>query len=307
VIDDGAGQAIWVGGLTSSGVYANRVGVLDTNIGAYHAVTVDGDAVHMPAMGGSAFDPRRHRAIVLGGTIGSGGDLDQVFAVTLSGDRAHVSILPNLPDAVISSPAAAYDPIHDRLVVVGFLSGGPPDVLLAARATVSLDLTPGAERWTQLLPPESGPTPALPGEGGWMAYDPATRQFVLVRSGNRNAPPTVWTLDASAPVAWQLAGSIPVAMNGYLLGGPVVDPGSCGMLLLANDGQCGFQLWWLGLTGGFALEMRGDVSLPRGTDRMGYGAVVFSAARDLAMVVRGGSCLVSDHWLDSAVQIPLIR
>lgn len=99
------------------------------------------------------YDPVRDRMLIFGGGIGTSEETDALYSLSL-GDGPTWSLLETLPDPVDGKPArrshhgAIYDPVRDRMVVVGGHASGPERSLGDAWA-----LSLGSElRWRELVP-----------------------------------------------------------------------------------------------------------------------------------------------------------
>ena len=140
----------------------------------------------------AVYQPARDRVILFGGYDGS--FRNDVWALSLSGTPAWSAITPaGTPPPGRWAPAAAYDPVRDRMIVFGGYDG------TASRNDVwalSLGATP---TWTQLSP--GGPLPAARAnvEG---VYDPAGNRLIVFGGFNTSTQQffnDTWTL------SWQAA------------------------------------------------------------------------------------------------------
>ncbi|MDC0745069.1 hypothetical protein [Polyangium mundeleinium] len=210
VLDPKASRALIIGGIAlKGGGPAKQISALDLASLEHHVLSLKGDSVEVPTFAAAIWDPENERAVVIGGT-GGAADLAQVFAVRVEGDAAIIDQLPEFPIGSASAPTAAYDPIGKRALVAAFIHADDPALTLAYRGTYALDLRPGAESWSTLVPGEAGPPAPQLGESRQMAYDPALDRMVMVRSG-KSGPAGVWTLDLQNPTSWiSLAGTLPV-------------------------------------------------------------------------------------------------
>src|SRR5262249_40321875 len=92
----------------------------------------------------AAFDSKRRRMRVFGGSTGAGSDL---WALSLSGTPSWSQlVVPGAPPAR-DVTSAVYDPIADRLIVFG----GVSDTLSEGNAAWALSLS-GTPAWTRLAP-----------------------------------------------------------------------------------------------------------------------------------------------------------
>lgn len=232
VLDPKKREALIIGGLSGSGVYANRISVLNIDTFEHHEVVVTGDSVKLPALAVPVWDPENSRAIVLGGTSG-GPDLAQVFAVSIQGETAVVQRLPDYPVGSIYHPAAAYDPIGKRIIATAFIYSDDA-AQLAYRTTYALDLKAGEEVWSKLVSGEMGPPQVEGGETREMIYDRSRGLMILAGTGEKADPSRVWTLDLQNPTQWVgLSGSLPE--QSYLTPSFVWDEPSCLMLYFSRS------------------------------------------------------------------------
>jgi len=158
------------------------------------------------------YDSLRDRMIVYGGSPNTNSPLGDVFELTLSGTPTWNPIAAANPPPARLAAVAIYDPIGDRMIVFGGLSGF--DNL---GDTWQLSFASGTPTWTELV--FSDPTP---GKRSWSAaiYDPVEQRMVISGGGIGEGPPRVvyggdvWALSLTGTPAWN---KLPVV--GTLAGG----------------------------------------------------------------------------------------
>lgn len=297
-------QALLIGGLSSSGVYANRITALNVDTLEHRELAITGDSVKLPALALPVWDPENSRTIVLGGTSG-GPDLAQVFSVSVQGDTAIIRRLPDYPVGSTFQPAAAYDPIAKRLIATAFIYSDDA-TQLAYRATFALDLTPGAEQWSEILPGEMGPPQVQSGETREMIYDPSRDWMILVGSGEKANPGRVWTLDLQNPKQWiGLSGALPA----QTLYGPsfVWDEPSCSMLYLSRSTTLCTAQAWSAEVSKTAFETTLLSPMIWGSGGPGYGTILRDDARDRLLILGGTQCDGSQNFSTTVEVIPMQR
>jgi len=148
----------------------------------------------------AVYDPVRSRMLVFGGYQSNAPNyLNDVWALSLDGSPAWTQLTASgTPPSPRRNHAAIYDPIRDRMVVFGGLSGVPPSYRNDVWA-LSLGENPA---WTQLTP--SG-TPPSSRRGHAATYDPI-RDRMVVCGGFSSIVPTyrndAWALSLSGTPAW---------------------------------------------------------------------------------------------------------
>src|SRR5262245_4923187 len=115
------------------------------------------------------YDPVRDRMIVFGGILVGGQNLNEVWALSLTGTATWTLLLPAGPaPAARAHHTAIYDPVRDRMVVFG---GYSTEVWALSLA--------GTPTWTQLSPagpiPEEATCPSA-------IYDPVRDRMVVLSS-----------------------------------------------------------------------------------------------------------------------------
>jgi hypothetical protein len=131
------------------------------------------------------------------------GDTGAVFAFDLATATWSTIAAAGGPGARARS-AAIYDPVHDRMVLVGGKQSGAIDAW-------SLSLA-GVPAWTQLSPSGSPPSQPWP----WMATYDSVRGRMLIYGGNftRFDPVEPFALSLDAPPAWTALALSPLASYG---------------------------------------------------------------------------------------------
>ena len=145
--------------------------------------------------GGSAtiYDPIRDRMLIFGGSNRDGA-FNDVWALALAGPPAWTRLVPSgTPPSPRSLARAEYDPVGDRLVVLGG-SPGPGNDLWA----LSLD---GAATWQSL--PTSGPGPVTAARSSF-SYDGGRQRFLL---HGANGGAETWALVLAPAPQWSILGA----------------------------------------------------------------------------------------------------
>ena len=187
------------------------------------------------------YDPVRDRMVVFGG-FANGGRRNDVWALSLAGTPAWSELTPaGSPPAPLWMHTAIYDPVRDRMVVLG----GPSNDVWA------LSLA-GTTAWSAIAgnPPVGGGYAAV--------YDPASDRMVVFGGDTELNLNWVCTLSLAGTPAWSEvvpAGSQPPARNGHTViydpvrGRMVVFGGFEGMAIYGNSIQYGNDAWALSLEG----------------------------------------------------------
>ncbi|MDC3957113.1 hypothetical protein [Polyangium jinanense] len=306
VLDPKASRALIIGGISlNGGGPAKQISALDLASLEHHILSLKGDSVEVPTFAAAIWDPENERAVVIGGTANTA-DLAQVFAVRVEGDAAIIDQLPEFPIGSAWAPAAAYDPIGKRVLVTALIYSDDPALALPYRGTYALDLRPGAESWSTLVPGEAGPPAPQPGELRQMAYDPALDRMVMVRSGQKPGPADAWALDLQNPTSWiGLAGTLPAL--------PVSTPSllwdevSCSFLSFTRTpNACGFDAWAIDAAATlFAPSPLGSAMF--GPGGPGYGNVLLDAPRDRLLILDGGDCTAESNFLKTVEIVGIDR
>ena len=293
-------RALLVGGLSSTGVYADGVSLLDLRTLENRRVPVTGDGVQLPTAAGVAWDAARGRGYVVGGTRGRA-DLAQVFAVSFDGESARITRLDDYPAGGVYAPAVAFDSRRGRVVAKSRIYGDPP-----TREEHDTTWVLEGERWRPLVP--SGGAPTEPGAGAvWtMAYDPAADRMVLADTGTRTETGAIHVLDLADPSAWR---SVPGRLPSAVVTWPtfVWDPASCGFFFLARaeDSACSFDLHLARIEDRLELTPLGSWEGERGGSN--GGSLIHDAARGRLLVVGPDNCSMSGFFLDTTEVVALAR
>ena len=136
-------------------------------------------------LGVAAYDPTANRLLIYGGCTGNCGTmLGDAWVLTNANGLGGVPEWRQLPSAAPSSVAgAAYDPIWNRLMVFGGLTGGPSSEVNSVRVLVDANGV-GDPHWIDLTP--NGPLPPARGELQNVIYD-STGNRLIVFGGHRTA------------------------------------------------------------------------------------------------------------------------
>ena len=237
-------------------------------------------------------DPVRHRLLLYGGYDGHA--LDDVWVLPLEGAPCWTRLAaPGAPDARFAH-TATYDPVRDRLIVVGGITPAGPS---SETWALSLADTPG---WTQVLPAGDAPAPRA-----WHStiYDPLSDALVVFGGfgGASGAEflADVWRLDLAGSGTWSpLApvGPAPAPRDGHAA---VYDPAGPRMLVFGgNQGTARLDdVWALSLGASPAwdsLATSGTAPAPRFLH-----AAVMDAAQGRLLVMSGvteSGALRGDTW-----------
>jgi hypothetical protein len=139
-----------------------------------------------------------------------------------------------------------------------------------------------------------------------MAYDPARDRLILAGSGTKSTLGSAWVLDLRNPKEWTgLAGTFPAP--------PMVNPavlwdeGSCSLLYFTRaKAACGFDAWRMDVEASLlASSLLGNTAF--GSGGPGYGSMLLDAPRDRLLILGGGDCSVSDHFLDTVEIVGIER
>ncbi|HKQ58955.1 MAG TPA: kelch repeat-containing protein, partial [Candidatus Eisenbacteria bacterium] len=242
------------------------------------------------------YDPPRDRMVVFGGHDGGIGQRSNVFALSLAGTPTWTELQPTGPVPTARMyHTAIYDPLRDRMLVFGGLSG--TGIQFNDVWALSLSGTPA---WTQLAPAGTPPT----GRYGHPAiYDPANDRMIV--SGGGAGGTEVWALALAGTPTWSLvlpAGTIPPGRTHH---SAIHDPVRGRMVMFgggANANDCwalslGVSPTWTGLN-------------PAGARPAGraYHTAIYDPRRD-RMVGFGGynGSRLNDTWVlawNSTVSTP---
>lgn len=191
------------------------------------------------AAGGHAYDSRRHRWIVFGGTPGHRND---VWALDLLTERWEEIFAADRPPSARTRASLVYDSAHDRLIVFGGTDdAGPSNEVWE----LSLD---GSPAWTLLAPAGNPPSPR---SGHVAAYDPAGSRMIVF-GGDGGAGPLGDTFELSLGKApeWReltFAGPTPLGRD---LAAAAFDPSGRRLILFGGwIGDLHGDTWALSLEG----------------------------------------------------------
>ena len=191
-----------IGGLEPSGGYLNDVWQLDLAAAtpAWTQVATQGTAPVARECRGALYDPVRDRVLLFGG-YSYPNHLNDVWALDLAGTPTWRRLTPaGTPPSSRRAMSLTYDPVGDRLVVIG-----GHDDLQFMNDVWALGLS-GAPAWQRLLP--SGAVP--PGRYGHTAtYDPARREIVVFGGYNGQFLNDMYVLSLSGAPAWSAIASVP--------------------------------------------------------------------------------------------------
>lgn len=299
VFDPRRRRMLVFGGMTSlRGPLANDTWALDlSGTPTWHEISPGGALPPARELAAAVYDPVRDRLIVFGGY--AGGTLNDVWALTLSGTPEWTHIIPaqgldaqapaGNPDLIINiddppypreGSVAVYDPIGDRMIVIGGFTGSR-----VLNDVWALRLSPDPPRWQELTPP---------GDTGFNArfftsavYDTA-RGLVMVAGGSGDPLlPFVWELTLRTTTSsLQLAtvGPMHVARSGQTAS--IVTEDDRILYFGGYDGTYHDDTWSLSLAGPKWSQLEPD--RPDPLSGRYAPAVVFDAPRD-RMIVHGGA------------------
>ena len=244
------------------------------------------------ARAAAIYDPMRDRMVIMGGESDAGCDhcmvsvMYDTWALSLSGSPAWIQLA--LPSVGRTDHAALYDPVRDRMLVVGGWDFGVHGDVLALALT-----DPPA--WTNVTSPD----PVY--RGGHVAiYDPARARMVMFggwlndwhteQTGfGGNALGDAWTLAMSGPPAWtrvKTTGGPPYGSNGLTA---IHDPLRDRMLIFRSGfGASVFnEVWALSLSGPPTWTKLTVTGTPPSV-RSGNSAI-YDPVRDRMLIFGGGS------------------
>jgi hypothetical protein len=266
-----------------------------TTDGVWSQVTYStGPTIDERPFASMVYDPVRGRAIVFGGTCGSGYYYNEAWTFVPGGpSNVEWAVLPAAgePPAARAYHTATYDPVRDRMIVFGGYNG---TTFLNDLWELSLAGTP---TWTQMTP--AGTPPCVRGTHAAI-YDPV-RDRVIVFGGRTNSNAwlnEVWVLSLEDTPTWTQmapAGTPPSVRQGMTA---VYDEAGDRMLLFGglNGTESFADVWALSL---------GDTPAwtnltPTGTSPAAryYHAAIYDPVRDRMVVSAGtnGSTSFADVW-----------
>ncbi|MEY4374836.1 MAG: hypothetical protein RL760_1003, partial [Candidatus Eisenbacteria bacterium] len=240
-----------------------------------------------------SYDSVRDRMLVFGGTLSFGMSLNESWALSFSGGAVWTQLNPaGTRPSRRSSHSATFDPVRDRIVVVGGYDGS----WLNDRWALSGD----GLLWTKLVP-------APPGRASHAAiYDPA-QDRLLVFGGSKAGDPAIastffddlWAASLSAMPAWTRltpAGDLPSARCWHTA---IHDPVRHRMIVFGglNSDAILNDVWALSLVG----DPTWTQVTPAGTPPTGryQHVAVYDARRDRVIVFGGrdaNNALLNDVW-----------
>ena len=240
----------------------------------------------------AVYDPVRDRMLVFGGVRGLNDSqlLNEVWELSLTDPPTWQQIFPEgTPPSPRFINAYAYDPVADRLIVVGGYDGG------FRNDTWALSLS-GVPSWSQLSP---AGTPPVGRDDLPSAYDPVRHRLILFGGFDGSTILNdVWALSLAGETAWeelQPAGPLPAARRTSSL---IYEPAGDRLILFAGwNGGPGYQdVWQLTLAGTPAwTELTAAVPLP--ARRWGHAAALDPIGNRLIAFAGGDHGeIFSDSW-----------
>lgn len=189
------------------------------------------------------YDAVRERLIIFGGYDGS--NRNDVWALSLSGEPVWTRLFPSgTPPAPRWGHAAAYDPIGDRMIVIGG-TGGSGDM----NDVWALSLG-GAPAWTLVVPSGVAPSPRAQHA---VAYDASAQRIILFGGNDGSLRNDVSALSLSGAPEWSAlspTGTAPSGRRGHVA---EYDPIGQRILVFGGyDGTYRADVHALSLSGGAA-------------------------------------------------------
>lgn len=176
--------------------------------GAGTTLTTSGTPPSSRSATSTAYDAVRNRLLVFGGYTNSGFTyLGDVHALTLDGTPTWSQITAPSGPAARIRPSSLYDPIRDRLIVVGGSTANSSD----GRSDVWALSLSGSPTWQQLV--ADGTIPALY-PGTVAVYDSLRDRIVLVGRPSSDPYLGAWALDLTGTPAW--TSLAPAGQSSYL-------------------------------------------------------------------------------------------
>ena len=226
-------------------------------------------------------DPVRDRVVVFGGVYGpSNTSFNEVWALSLAGTPAWTLLAPTgTPPSARYGHTAIYDPVRDRMVVLGGydVSGILNDVWALSLA--------GTPAWAALTP---AGTPPSTRDGHTAIYDPVRdRMVVFGGRGTSSRRNDVWSLSLAGTPTWAAltpSGTPPSTRDGH---SAVYDPVRDRMVVFAGypTPSLSNEVWALSLAGTPTWTLLAPTGRPPST-RYAHSAI-YDPVHD-RMVVFGG-------------------
>ena len=203
----------------------------------------------------AVYDPVRDRMLVFGGNTASG-VRDDVWALALSGPSLWTQLTPTgTPPAARWGATAIYDPIRDRVIVMG---GNTSVARLNDVWELSLSGTPA---WTQLAPTGTPPSVRW---GHTAIYDAANDRMIMFGGIASIANNQLWALSLAGTPAWTPIAASGVPPAARYAHAAEYDAGNQRMLMFGGyDGTINRNdVWQLTLTGSSAWTSVGASGAP---------------------------------------------
>lgn len=211
IYDSSRDRMVVFGGTSPGGGMRSDVWVTDFSTDSI-AIVLDTRGPTPPARSTHAaiYDSIRDRMIVYGGFVGSTPIYD-VWALDFAGDVATWSpiVAPGAPTSFYSAPPSIFDPVRNRMLVIGAASESTP------LQVWSLDLA-GSPAWSLLTAAGSPPSTRA---GHSATYDAiGDRVIVFGGSGSSGQRNDTHALDLSGTPTWSelVAGSPPPPHSGHV-------------------------------------------------------------------------------------------
>ena len=143
----------------------------------------------------AGYDSLRNRMVLFGGNDATGTSLDDTWALSLGPSPAWTPIVPISPLPPARAGTGVYDPIGDRLLIVGGVQGSYP---LSQELTDVWALSLSAPTWTQLS------TSGIKGGGAVVVMDPVRNRLVRYGGSTIPCPPPnpLQTFTLTPPYSW---------------------------------------------------------------------------------------------------------
>jgi len=236
----------------------------------------------------AAYDPARDRMVIMGGGNASG-NANDVWALSLDDSPTWTSLSPSgTPPAPRRQHVAAYDPVGDRLIVIGGNTGELRNDVWALALS-------GSPTWSALLP--SG-TPPSGRRGHAAAYDPDAEEIYVFGGYDGAYRADVHTLSLAGDASWAAISPAGPGPNGRYAAGAVFDRTRGRLLLTGGDDGPNRHgdAWAVSIDDDPAWSDVTPQVWP--TARSGH-ATAYDSRRDRMLVVGGSNALasgVTDVW-----------